>query len=97
MILFDGNDYISSDGSANFTLRGLTVNGEKLTVTKSWISEENKKAIDVDYNHFNEVFEKRNKEFKYLNPTEIEQVIDHIGNSKEKEDLIIDSINKFIT
>ena len=93
MILFDGNDYISSDGSANFTLRGLTVNGEKLTVTKSWISEENKKAIDVDYNHFNEVFEKRNKEFKYLNPTEIEQVIDHIGNSKEKEDLIIDSIN----
>ena len=88
MILFDGNDYISSDGSANFTLRGLTVNGEKLTVTKSWISEENKKAIDVDYNHFNEVFEKRNKEFKYLNPTEIEQVIDHIGNSKEKEDSI---------
>lgn len=93
MILFDGNDYISTDGSANFTLRGLTVNGEKLTVTKSWINEDCKKSIKVDYDHFNEVFEKRNKEFKYLNPYEIEQVIDHVGNTKEKEDLIIDSIN----
>jgi superfamily II DNA or RNA helicase len=93
MILYDGYDYISTDGSANFTLRGLTINGEKLTVTKSWVNEECKKSIEIDYNHFNEVFQKKNKEFKYLNPSEIEQVIDEIGNSKEKEDLIIDSIN----
>lgn len=93
MILFDGLDYISSDGSANFTLRGLTVNGEKLTITKGWVSEENKKTITTDYEHFKNVFNKKNKEFKYLEPSEIEQVIDHIGNNKEKEDLIVDSIN----
>ena len=93
MILYDGRDYISTDGSANFTLSGLTLNGEKFTVTKSWVAKENEKAIALDYNHFNDVFEKRNNNFKYLEPNDIQQVIEELGNSKEQNELIIDSIN----
>ena len=40
VIMYDGEDYISTHGSTNFTLGGLILNGESFAVHKSWYDDE---------------------------------------------------------
>lgn len=93
MILFDGDDYISTDGSTNFTLAGLTVNGERFSTRKSWYDNDHSEIIKQDLNDFIEVFERRNPKYNYLNSESIFDVIDKIGSNKEKNELLQDSID----
>ena len=39
MTLFDGKDYITTDGSINFTLNALTKNSESFEVNAPWKGE----------------------------------------------------------
>ena len=93
MILFDGVDYISTDGSTNFTLAGLTVNGERFSTRKSWYDNDHSEIIKQDLNDFIEVFERRNPKYNYLNSESMFDVIDKIGSNKEKNELLQDSID----
>ncbi len=92
MILYDGNDYITTDGSINFTLSALMKNSESLTVNVPWIAptfqQRNIEIID----NFNLIFNKEHPEYKYLEPKEVEGAIMKIGNSKEIEELLEDSM-----
>ena len=93
MILFDGDDYISTDGSTNFTLAGLTVNGERFSTRKSWYDNDHAEIVKQDLKDFIEVFEKRNTKYNYLNADSMFDVIDKIGSNKEKNELLQDSID----
>lgn len=92
MILHDGNDYITTDGSINFTLSALMKNSESLTVNVPWIGttfeQRNIEIID----NFNLIFNKEHPAYKYLEPKEVEGAINKIGNSKEIEELLEDSM-----
>ena len=59
VIMFDGEDYISTNGSSNFTLGGLILNGESFSVQKSWYDEDYKKEVLKHYRLFNEVFDRK--------------------------------------
>ena len=92
MILFDGQNYISTDGSSNFTLSGLTINGEKFSVKFDWENEERKRDILDEYEKFIKIFERKVKGYKYHDPEFIIEIIDKIGENKDKNELLIDSI-----
>lgn len=92
MILYDGFDYISTDGSINFTLSALMKNSESFNVNVPWEGEIFKKRINTEKHNFDKIFNKQHTDYEYLNSNQIESVINKIGRSKEIQDLLEDSI-----
>ena len=92
MILYDGKDYISTDGSINFTLSALIKNSESFSVNVPWEGETFKKRINIDKLNFDKIFNKQHVDYEYLNSNQIESVINKIGRSKEIQDLLEDSV-----
>ena len=93
MIMCDGENYVLTDGSLNFTLSGLTINGERFKVTKSWKDIEDKQDIEQALNDFNKVFNKENSLYEYLDSKSIYDVVEKIGKDKDKNELISNSID----
>jgi superfamily II DNA or RNA helicase len=92
MILYDGNDYITTDGSINFTLSALIKNSESFTVSVPWIAPTfQSRNIDVIKN-FDLIFNREHSAYKYLDPKDVEGIINKIGTSKEIEELLEDSM-----
>ncbi|MNJ90669.1 Type III restriction enzyme, res subunit [compost metagenome] len=92
MILFDGHDYISTDGSINFTLSALTRNSESFEVNAPWKGEIFQYRTEEERKNFNKIFSKQHSDYQYLSPDQIEIVIDKIGSDKNIQDLLDDSI-----
>lgn len=92
MILFDGIDYITTDGSINFTLSALIKNSESFEVNAPWINDVFKKRTESDKENFDSIFNKTHPSYQYLKPEDIECVIDKIGKDKDKLDLLEDSV-----
>ena len=93
MILFDGKNYISTDGSSNFTLSGLTINGEKFSVKFDWESEGRRKDILEELDQFQKIFNREVKGYRYHNPDQIVEIIDKVGNDLKKNQLLDKSIS----
>lgn len=92
MILFDGKDYISTDGSINFTLSALTKNSESFEINAPWKGEIFEKRTVLEKENFDKIFKKTHSSYEYLEPKDIEIVISKIGKNKELQDLLEDSI-----
>jgi len=92
MILFDGYDYIVTEGSINFTLPALIKNSESFQVEAPWNGELSKKRIEEDINNFERIFKKEHPSYKYIDKDRIEVVVNSIGRDKEISDLLDDSI-----
>lgn len=92
MILYDGHDYISTDGSINFTLSALTKNSESFEVNAPWKGEIFAFRTEVEKKNFNKIFSKQHPDYQYLDASQIETVIDKIGKDKDIQDLLDDSI-----
>jgi superfamily II DNA or RNA helicase len=92
MILYDGKDYISTDGSINFTLSALTKNSESFEVNAPWKGEIFARRTEDEKKNFNRIFTKQHPDYQYLNASQIETVIDKVGNDKNIQDLLDDSI-----
>jgi superfamily II DNA or RNA helicase len=92
MILFDGADYISTDGSINFTLSALTKNSESFEVNAPWEGEIFEKRTSQERENFNLIFEGKHPSYQYLDSKDIETVIYKVGKNKELQDLLEDSI-----
>ncbi|MBL1280764.1 MAG: DEAD/DEAH box helicase family protein [Fluviicola sp.] len=92
MILYDGYDYISTDGSINFTLSALTKNSESFEVNAPWKGEIFEKRTVLEKENFERIFNKTHSSYQYIEAREIETVIHNIGKNKEIEDLLEDSI-----
>lgn len=92
MILYDGTDYISTDGSINFTLSALTKNSESFEVNVPWINEVFEKRVVDERIIFEKVFNGEHPNYKHISSKNIEVVINNLGNDKDKQDLLEDSI-----
>jgi superfamily II DNA or RNA helicase len=92
MILFDGENYISTDGSINFTLSALTKNSESFEVNAPWKGEIFDKRTELEKENFNRIFNKQHPNYTYLDANQIETVISKIGKSKDIQDLLEDSV-----
>ncbi|MEN8879032.1 MAG: DEAD/DEAH box helicase family protein [Polaribacter sp.] len=93
MVLFDGENYISTEGSINFTLSALIKNSESFQVDTSWGGEVSLARINEERELFEEIINKRHPDYSYIKSSEIEVIINKIGKSKEIQDLIEDSID----
>ena len=93
MILFDGNDYLSTDGSINFTLSALIKNSESFEVNAPWKGEIFKKRTLQEIENFNKIFNREHPNYEYIDRERIEVVINSVGRDKDIKDLLDDSKN----
>ncbi|WP_038005199.1 DEAD/DEAH box helicase family protein [Tenacibaculum sp. 47A_GOM-205m] len=92
MILFDGNDYISTDGSINFTLSALIKNSESLQVDAPWVSDVSKIRIEEEKNNFQKIYENKHPNYEHIDKSEIIRVVNQLGQNKNLQDLLDDSL-----
>ena len=93
MILFDGENYLRTDGSINFTYNALMKNSESFSVDPSWMGEIFRNRIDNEKENFEKIFNKEHKDYRLINSNEIEVVINSIGKEKEIKDLLEDAVS----
>ena len=91
MILYDGTDYISTDGSINFTLSALTKNSESFEVNVTWINDVFEKRVVDERAIFEKVINGEHPDYRHISSEKIEVVINNFGNDKNKQDLLEDS------
>ena len=92
MILYDGVDHISTDGSINFTLSALTKNSESFEVNAPWMGSIFAERTKNEIENFEKIISCTHPDYEYIRAEQIEVVIDTIGRSKEEKELIDDSI-----
>ena len=92
MVLYDGYDYISTDGSINFTLSALTKNSESFEVNVPWEGNVFRERVDSERIIFEKVINGEHTDYKHISSKNIEVVINNYGNDKDKQDLLEDSI-----
>lgn len=93
MLLFDGKDYILTDGSINFTLPALLKNSESFQVETPWNGKVSVSRIEDERANFEKIFNRKHANYKYLNKDNIEVIINSIGRSKDVTDLLDDSLD----
>ena len=92
MILFDGNDYILTEGSINFTLSALLKNSESFQVETPWNGDVSIKRISSERESFERIFNKTHPSYQYIDKSQIEVIINAIGRDKDISDLLDDSL-----
>ena len=92
MVLYDGFDYISTDGSINFTLSALTKNSESFEVNVPWEGKVFRERVDSEREVFEKVINGEHPDYKHISSGNIEVVINNYGNDKDKQDLLDDSL-----
>lgn len=92
MLLFDGKDYILTEGSINFTLPALLKNSESFQVETPWNGNVSVNRIEDEKVNFEKIFSKKHTSYKYLNKEHIEVVINSVGRDKDAADLLDDSL-----
>lgn len=91
MILYDGVDYIVTEGSINFTLPALLKNSESFHVETPWNGEVSLKRIESERSNFEKIFNQTHPNYEYIDAEKIEVVINSIGRDKDITDLLDDS------
>ncbi len=92
MILYDGVNYIVTDGSINFTLSALLKNSESFQVETPWNGKISQRRIEDAKNNFERIFSKQHPAYNYIDKDKIEVVINAIGRDKDIQDLFDDSL-----
>jgi len=91
MILFDGQDYISTNGSINFSVTAIIRNDESFSLSLPWESKKDSNRTRKRKDLFESVFLNKNPDYREVNSSEIITDIDKIANEKELYQLISDS------
>jgi len=92
LILYDGQDYISTSGSINLTLSAIIKNDETFTLDLPWeYSEITQKRIEERRKTFESIINKENRDFKYINSNDIISDIKEFSNEKNLAELMSDS------
>jgi hypothetical protein len=92
MILFDGRDYILTEGSINFTLPALLKNSESFQVETPWNGNISVMRIEDEKNNFQRIFDKSHPNYTFIDKAKIEVIINTIGRDKDVSDLLDDSL-----
>ncbi len=93
MILFDGIDYLLTEGSINFTLPALLKNSESFQVETPWNGEVSIKRIEDEKSNFERIFSHKHPSYRYIDKSSIEIIINSIGRDKDISDLLDDSLD----
>jgi hypothetical protein len=88
MLFYDGQDYILTQGSMNFTLAGIVKNSESFQVEVPWNSKVSQVRIEEQRQHFDKVFNQKHTDYTYLKKDDIKDAIDEIGEDKSMRDLL---------
>lgn len=92
MILFDGEDYILTEGSINFTLAALIKNSESFQVETPWNGVVSVSRIEDEKENFKKIFNNTHPNYKRIEKENIEVIISSLGRDKEICDLLDDSL-----
>lgn len=92
MLLYDGNDYLLTDGSINFTLSALLKNSESFQVEAPWNGTISQERIEEEKLNFERIFKRKHSDYTYLNKKDVEVVVDKLGQDKDILDLLDDSL-----
>jgi superfamily II DNA or RNA helicase len=92
MMLFDGKDYILTEGSINFTLPALLKNSESFQVETPWNGEVSIMRIEDERKKFEKIFNRSHPDYTYIDKAKIEVIINSIGRDKDVSDLLDDSL-----
>ena len=95
MVLYDGIDSISTNGSINFTLNALTKNDESFIVDLPWDNEGEfgpKVRIKEREKRFQSVFNGENNDYELLDSSKIVTFIEEVSKHKTLDEIYIDSI-----
>lgn len=87
-IFKDGNDKVYFNGSCNFTYSGIIENGEAIDVSCSWGSNPEKRRITNEELEFERIINKEHNSYEYLNPRQIEAIVEKKGIDKDQDELI---------
>lgn len=93
MILSDGKNWISTDGSINFTTAAILRNSESFEVNISWVQNKVFEArIKEAREKFDRIFKGEDEQYRHLDASELELAIEMTGKNKELDELLEDSI-----
>ena len=92
MILYDGKEHISTEGSINFTLPALLKNSESFQVETPWNGNVSCERIKEERVNFDKIFNKEHPSYQYISKDQIEIVIDALGKDKDIKELLDDSM-----
>lgn len=92
MILYDGKEHISTEGSINFTLPALLKNSESFQVETPWNGGVSCERIQEEIENFDRIFNKEHPSYQYISPEKIEVVINAVGKDKDIVDLLDESL-----
>ncbi len=69
------DNLINIIGSCNFTYKGIVCNGESFVINRSWGEAAEKANINYEIKDYEKIFKKESKDFIYLNPENLINVI----------------------
>lgn len=88
----DGN-VINIVGSCNFTYKGIVCNGESFVINRSWGEASERANIANEVKEYETIFKKESKEFIYLNPEKLINIIKEKSISLTDKELLEEELN----
>lgn len=93
--LFWDNDenVINIVGSCNFTYKGIVCNGESFVINRSWGEASEKANISNEIKEYQTIFNKESKDFIYLNPEKLINIVKEKSISLTEKQLLEEELN----
>lgn len=93
-LFWDNEDnIINIVGSCNFTYKGIVCNGESFVINRSWGEVSEKANIVNEIKEYEVIFKKESKEFIYLNPKKLINIIKEKSVSLSEKELLEEELN----
>ena len=90
MLFYDGENYISTIGSLNFTVPGIIWNGESFQVNVDWGPKHESFRIDKYKNDFEKILSDDHKDYNKVDKSMV-KLIDEVGEDSQLKDLFVKS------
>ena len=91
-LFFDGENYVSFDGSCNFSRTALIENIESLTVSCDWDGDIEAAKIQEIKDDFENVFSENDQNFNYISAENVKTNITKNFSSKNIDELLADEL-----
>jgi superfamily II DNA or RNA helicase len=80
-------------GSCNFTYKGIVCNGESFVINRSWGEASERANIKNEIKDYEIIFKKESKDFIYLNPEKLINIINQKSISLDEKQLLDEELN----
>jgi superfamily II DNA or RNA helicase len=89
----EDDNVINIVGSCNFTYKGIVCNGESFVINRSWGENSEKANISNEIKEYQTIFNKESKEFIYLNPEKLINIVKEKSISLNEKELLEEELN----